>query len=466
MFSLVPIIWMYVTALRPRDDALAQSVLPTGISLDNLRAASDLLPLGGLIGNTTVMAAAVALFQLFSALLAAYAFGCWRFRGDRVLFLIFVATWLVPFQITMLPNYVLLSDLGWLNTLTGVIVPQITAPFAVLLLRQHMRSFPRELLDAARMDGRSHWNTLWTVVVPSMRGPLAALAILLFVTAWNEYFWPLLVLSDPASVAQIGLEPDHRGRYRLWCDDGRRRGAVSAHPSRLFGSATPGRQRLCPFRAAMTGPLNGRRGRVPVYRQVERDLLSRIRVGELAPGQRLPTEPELAAEWGSIDSPSGRPSVNWRAPDTSSSGRVLELTLPSLQWSSSWCFRQCRPPTPTRAAPPHFAEHGRHDQTETLVKITDFDTDRDAAEALGVPGPFIQVVTLVRTGGQPFMVCRYWLEARRFPNFTALITERVALFEVLQERYGLRPGTPGDRWPPHWPTPRTPRYSTCPRAAR
>ncbi|GAA3183062.1 carbohydrate ABC transporter permease [Rhodococcus baikonurensis] len=205
MFSLVPIIWMYVTALRPRDDALAQSVLPTGISLDNLRAASDLLPLGGLIGNTTVMAAAVALFQLFSALLAAYAFGCWRFRGDRVLFLIFVATWLVPFQITMLPNYVLLSDLGWLNTLTGVIVPQITAPFAVLLLRQHMRSFPRELLDAARMDGRSHWNTLWTVVVPSMRGPLAALAILLFVTAWNEYFWPLLVLSDPASVAQIGL---------------------------------------------------------------------------------------------------------------------------------------------------------------------------------------------------------------------------------------------------------------------
>ena len=205
VFSLVPIIWMYVTALRPRDDVLSQSVLPSGVSLDNLRAAADLLPLGGLIGNTTLVAVGVATFQLFTALLASYAFGRWRFRGDRVLFLLFVATWLVPFQVTMLPNYVLLSDLGWLNTLTGVIVPQITAPFAVLLLRQHMRSFPRELLDAARMDGRSHWNTLWTVVVPSLRGPLAALAILLFVTAWNEYFWPLLVLSDPASVVQIGL---------------------------------------------------------------------------------------------------------------------------------------------------------------------------------------------------------------------------------------------------------------------
>jgi multiple sugar transport system permease protein len=205
VFSLVPIVWMYLTALRPRDDVLGQSVLPSGLSLDSLQVAAQLLPLGGLIGNTALMAVGVAVCQLFTALLAAYAFGRWRFRGERVVFLVFVATWLVPFQVTMLPNYVLLSNLGWLNTLTGVIVPQVTAPFAVLLLRQHMRSFPRELLDAARMDGRSHWNTLWTVVVPSLRGPLAALAILLFVTAWNEYFWPLLVLSDPASVVQIGL---------------------------------------------------------------------------------------------------------------------------------------------------------------------------------------------------------------------------------------------------------------------
>lgn len=205
LFSLVPIVWMYLTALRPREDVLDRSPLPTALSLDNLRAAADLLPLGGLIGNTALMALGVAACQLLTALFAGYAFGRWRFRGERVLFLVFVATWLVPFQVTMLPNYVLLSQLGWLGTLAGVIVAQVTAPFAVLLLRQHMRSFPRELLDAARIDGRSHWNTLWTVVVPSLRGPLAALAILLFVTAWNEYFWPLLVLSDPASVVQIGL---------------------------------------------------------------------------------------------------------------------------------------------------------------------------------------------------------------------------------------------------------------------
>ncbi|MFD5179413.1 carbohydrate ABC transporter permease [Nocardia sp. NPDC058379] len=206
VFALLPIGWMYLTALRPRDEALSQSLLPSALSLDNLQQAAEDLPIGTLALNTTAMATGVAVGQLFTALLASYAFGCWRFRGDQVLFLLFIATWLVPFQVTMIPNYVLLSNLGWLNTLTGVIVPQLAAAFAVLLLRQHMRSFPRELLDAARMDGRNSWSTLWIVVVPNMRAPLAALAILLFVSAWNEYFWPLLVLSEPSSVVQIGLQ--------------------------------------------------------------------------------------------------------------------------------------------------------------------------------------------------------------------------------------------------------------------
>jgi sn-glycerol 3-phosphate transport system permease protein len=206
VFALLPIAWMYLTALRPRDEVLSQDLLPSALSLDNVRQAAGDLPLGTLALNTTLMAAGVAAGQLLTALLAAYAFGRWRFRGDRLLFVAFVATWLVPFQVTMIPNYVLLSQLGWLNTLAGVIVPQLSAAFAVLLLRQHVRSFPRELLDAAHMDGRGSWSTLWLVVVPNLRAPLAALAILLFVTAWNEYFWPLLVFSGPDSVVQIGLQ--------------------------------------------------------------------------------------------------------------------------------------------------------------------------------------------------------------------------------------------------------------------
>jgi ABC-type glycerol-3-phosphate transport system permease component len=166
----------------------------------------DQLPVLTLLLNTGLMAACVAIGGLLISLLAAYAFGCWRFRGESVLFVLFMASWLVPFQVTMIPNYVLLSDLGWLDTLAGVIVPQLTTAFAVLLLRQHMRSFPRELIDAARMDGLSSWATLWRVIVPNLRAPLAALGILLFVSTWNEYFWPLLVLRRPDSVIQIGLQ--------------------------------------------------------------------------------------------------------------------------------------------------------------------------------------------------------------------------------------------------------------------
>jgi ABC-type glycerol-3-phosphate transport system permease component len=103
------------------------------------------------------------------------------------------------------PNYTLLFHLGLLNTLSGVIVPNLASALGVMMLRQHMDSFPRDLLDAARMDGRSPWSTLWTVVVPNLRAPLAALAIVLFVNAWNDYLWPALVLQRSASVVQLGL---------------------------------------------------------------------------------------------------------------------------------------------------------------------------------------------------------------------------------------------------------------------
>jgi sn-glycerol 3-phosphate transport system permease protein len=143
--------------------------------------------------------------QLLIGLFAAYAFACWSFRGQRLLFLLVVATWLVPFQVTELPNYVLLSHLGLLNTLAGVIVPQLASAFSVLLLRQHLKGFPSELLEAARADGMSSWAILWKVVVPNIGPSLAALEILLFVGAWNEYFWPVLVLHSQTSVLQLGI---------------------------------------------------------------------------------------------------------------------------------------------------------------------------------------------------------------------------------------------------------------------
>ncbi|OLT14349.1 sugar ABC transporter permease [Pseudonocardia sp. CNS-139] len=200
-----PIYWLYATSLRAPEDVYSPAPLPWPLSVQSYADAFRVLDVGGLLLNTTVMAALIALGQLLTGLLAGYAFAAWDFRGTGLLYLAFVATWLVPFQVTMLPNYVLLARLGVLNTIAGVVLPSLCTALAVMLLRQHVQAFPRELLEAARLDGRGSWSTLWTVVVPNLRPALAALGILLFVNAWNEYFWPALVLQRSNAVLQLGL---------------------------------------------------------------------------------------------------------------------------------------------------------------------------------------------------------------------------------------------------------------------
>lgn len=205
--SVFPIYWMFATSLKPANEVLDQSLWPGSVTFDNYAEVWQTIPIGRMLLNTFRMAALQTVAQLLTALLASYAFARWTFRGQRLLFMIFVATWLVPFQVTMIPNYVRLAELGWLNTVWAMVVPQFVAAFAIILLRQHLKAFPTELLDAGRMDGASSWGVLWRVVVPNLRAPLAALAILQFISAWNEYFWPLLVIDDiDRSVVQIGLQ--------------------------------------------------------------------------------------------------------------------------------------------------------------------------------------------------------------------------------------------------------------------
>ena len=200
-----PIYWLYATSLRRPGDIYSLSPLPWPLSLENYTDAARKVDVLGLLGNTTLVALLTAAGQLLTGLLAAYAFAAWRFRFSRLLYLAFVGTWLVPFQVTMLPNYVLLSQLGLLNTLAGVVIPTLCSALGVLMLRQHLAGFPKELLEASTMDGRSSWTTLWTVVVPNLRPALDALGILLFVNAWNEYYWPAMVLQRSNAVLQLGL---------------------------------------------------------------------------------------------------------------------------------------------------------------------------------------------------------------------------------------------------------------------
>jgi sn-glycerol 3-phosphate transport system permease protein len=133
------------------------------------------------------------------------SFAMWSFAGQKVLMLLFIGSWLVPFQVTMIPNYVLVSQMGLLGTVGGVVIPQLAGAFAVLLMVQHMRAFPRELIEAAHLDGRSSWSMLWTVVVPNMKPALAALGIMAFISAWNEYLWPALIMRQGDALVQVGV---------------------------------------------------------------------------------------------------------------------------------------------------------------------------------------------------------------------------------------------------------------------
>ncbi|MFI6172835.1 carbohydrate ABC transporter permease [Nocardia sp. NPDC051052] len=202
---IFPIYWLFATSLRRPEDVTSLSPIPWPISFANYTEAAEKVDVLGLIGNTFFIAALSAVGQLLVALLASYAFAMYTFPFQKILYLAFVGTWLVPFQVTMLPNYVLLTQLGLINSLIGVVLPTLCSALAVLMLRQHMASFPKELVAAAKIDGRSSWSILWTVVVPNLRPALAALGILLFINAWNEYFWPAVVLRQSNSVLQLGL---------------------------------------------------------------------------------------------------------------------------------------------------------------------------------------------------------------------------------------------------------------------
>lgn len=204
--SIFPIYWLFVTALRRSGDVGKNTIIPWPISLENVQTVFQSLPIVSMVGHTFVMALTVAACQLILAIFAAYGFAMWEFPGKTLLFLAFLGSWLVPFQVTMIPNYVTIAQWGLLDTVLGVIVPSVGSALAVMLMRQHMTAFPRELLDAARMDGRNNWGILWRVVLPNMRPALAALGIMLFIEAWNNYMWPSIVLQHkPTELLQMGL---------------------------------------------------------------------------------------------------------------------------------------------------------------------------------------------------------------------------------------------------------------------
>jgi ABC-type glycerol-3-phosphate transport system permease component len=202
-----PILWALITSFKPPGEVFSAALVPTEPTLSNYVDVLASWPVATLIGNTFVMSAGVALGQLIIGILAAFALvhlaPRWR---PAVLFAATVAL-VIPPQAIVIPQFLLATRLGWQNSEAGLIIPQLGASaLAVLLLVQHVAAVPPSLGEAARLEGARPFETLWHVVLPSLRPAIGAVGILVFITTWNEYLWPLLIAprSEDATV-QIGL---------------------------------------------------------------------------------------------------------------------------------------------------------------------------------------------------------------------------------------------------------------------
>jgi multiple sugar transport system permease protein len=195
--AVMPLYWMFTTALKGEASYLAQPpemfpAHPTLANFEQLFANPNMLRW---IANSLFVAVAVTGLNLVFASLAGYAFAKMSFPGRRWLFWIYLATMMVPFQVTMFALFRLMVGIGWLNTYWALIIPAAALPYNVFLMRQSMQSLPREILDAGRIDGCSEIDLVRRVVIPMSTNGLAVVGIFTFITTWNNFLWPLIVLN-------------------------------------------------------------------------------------------------------------------------------------------------------------------------------------------------------------------------------------------------------------------------------
>jgi multiple sugar transport system permease protein/sn-glycerol 3-phosphate transport system permease protein len=199
VLTIFPFFWMVTTAFKPADEVFTKDIqwIPKSPTLSNFPDAFNYFPVARWFWNSFAIAVLTTLGKILISVPAAFAFARLSFKGDKFLFATVLATMIVPGVVTIVPNYVMVSDLGWMGTWAGVIIPSLPhTAFFVFLLRQYIRTLPQELIDAARVDGASTMQMLTQIILPNIRPGVAVVAILSFLGAWNQYLWPLLILSD------------------------------------------------------------------------------------------------------------------------------------------------------------------------------------------------------------------------------------------------------------------------------
>ena len=199
VFALVPFIWLVSGSFRSEQDLFGHpaSLFPTQWTLHGYEGVWQQLPFLLLLLNTIIFAGITTILTLLFDSMCAYALARIDFKGKAIFFWLVIVTLMVPFQVTLIPVFIQLFQLDWLNTYQGLIIPRATSAFGIFLFRQFFISIPRELDEAARVDGASHWRIYWQIILPLAKPAIATVAVLNFTALWNDLLWPLVVTSSP-----------------------------------------------------------------------------------------------------------------------------------------------------------------------------------------------------------------------------------------------------------------------------
>ncbi len=198
ILSTIPFLWMVSTSLKNMEEVyrFPPTFIPETVMWRNYIEAFRRVPFGRFFLNSGYISLSVVVGQLFTCSLAGYAFARLRFPGRDALFLGYLGTMMIPFAVLMIPLFITMRYIGWVNTHYALIFPSLATAFGTFLMRQFMLTLPRELEDAARIDGCSWFRLYWRIILPLTKPALATLGILTFMNVWNDFLWPLIIISS------------------------------------------------------------------------------------------------------------------------------------------------------------------------------------------------------------------------------------------------------------------------------
>ena len=200
LMLVYPLLFSLSTSFKTMSEAFtSSSLIPQAPTLSAYERVFTTIRFAQILSNTFIIASLVTLFKLATGVLAAYAFVFFHFKGKNVLYFLLISTIFIPFTVTMVPNYITLSDMGLVDSIYGVALPQLADATGIFLLRQYMKGIPMSLMEVAALEHASHLNRLRTIVIPIIKPAILSIGIIFFINSWNEYVWPAIMIKSEAN---------------------------------------------------------------------------------------------------------------------------------------------------------------------------------------------------------------------------------------------------------------------------